>query len=295
MLVFTSNAETYDSIATLIKNIDYSKIDANVKTIKTVDEFLKKSKFYTTDEDKSRACYIFVMSYLKYKTDSNDFLNKKILFESVNKHKNIKDVEYKVRSEFVIKHKFGVCIDYAIFYKYLCAQLGLECVVVEGFVKEYNYFLKKSELGPHAWNIVYINGNKILVDVTFDDVYNFDCRWYSVKPSIFIESHIPDDIINFEFNCLEDYSVNINGITIQANGMFTDKVYEYYKLNEKQINVNNLRYSEFQLLDKPITLENFICSKVLHYYNGKEWYRGKTSIDYVPLKTLPLNYYNLYL
>lgn len=59
-----------------------------------------------------------------------------------------------------------VCEGFAKAFKFLCDKIGLECWVVSG---------KGSSsigAGPHAWNIVRINGYYHHVDVTWDNQYS---------------------------------------------------------------------------------------------------------------------------
>ncbi len=54
-----------------------------------------------------------------------------------------------------------VCEGYALAFNYLCNMYGFKCVTVVGYVY--------SASEPHAWNLVYGEGNWYFVDVTWDD------------------------------------------------------------------------------------------------------------------------------
>ena len=56
-----------------------------------------------------------------------------------------------------------VCEGYAKAYKYLCDMAKLQCLVVLGDATP-----PFQDPGPHAWNMVNLNGNVYHVDVTFD-------------------------------------------------------------------------------------------------------------------------------
>ena len=65
----------------------------------------------------------------------------------------------------LLKHKC-VCEGFAKAMKYLCDKISLECYVVCGTGNS------PLAMGPHAWNIVRINGYYHHVDVTWDNQYS---------------------------------------------------------------------------------------------------------------------------
>ena len=67
----------------------------------------------------------------------------------------------------LIKHKC-VCDGFAKAMKYLCDQIGIECYVVNGIGSNVQ------DSGPHAWNIVNIDGCYQHVDVTWDNQFMDD-------------------------------------------------------------------------------------------------------------------------
>lgn len=70
----------------------------------------------------------------------------------------------------VIKRRHAVCEGYAELYKALCTAMGVEAVVVTGHAKAYGYRQGERFEGKdpnHAWNAVKVNGQWLLVDVTW--------------------------------------------------------------------------------------------------------------------------------
>lgn len=77
------------------------------------------------------------------------------------------DYSFKAESYYpsgLLLNKTGVCQAYALLYKGLCIRAGIECEMVEGMAGEPG---EVPEL--HGWNVVYIDGKELYVDVTFDD------------------------------------------------------------------------------------------------------------------------------
>jgi hypothetical protein len=69
--------------------------------------------------------------------------------------------------------KVAVCDGYAHAYRLILGRLGVECMYVEGYIKD------RSDVG-HAWNIVKIDGVYSHVDATWDDqpVRDEDVIWH---------------------------------------------------------------------------------------------------------------------
>ncbi|XP_046575354.1 kyphoscoliosis peptidase-like [Haliotis rubra] len=74
-------------------------------------------------------------------------------------------------AERVLQKRQGVCEGYANLFLSLCSEVGIPCKMVIGFSKGRNYnpeigFTPESETA-HAWNIVYVSGQWLPVDVTW--------------------------------------------------------------------------------------------------------------------------------
>jgi len=61
----------------------------------------------------------------------------------------------------------AVCAGYARSYQYLLNRVGIDAWTVEGYAGEIEN--KQTELEPHAWNLVWIDGTCVYTDVTWDD------------------------------------------------------------------------------------------------------------------------------
>ncbi|MBR2869742.1 MAG: hypothetical protein IKB88_11860 [Clostridia bacterium] len=78
------------------------------------------------------------------------------------------------------------CAGYARAYKFLCEKAGIHCIYVRGDDKDG---------GPHAWNMVKINGNNYFVDVTYDDYRGevFCSReFFMLSTEELLRTHIPN-------------------------------------------------------------------------------------------------------
>jgi len=266
-----SFAENKDSILFSLKNFDYSKIDSVVVASNfEVTDFIKHASLYKTEKEKVRAVYVFVVSYMTY---SN---GEKIQY-------------YESGVKFAIKYKTGVCHEYACLFKYLCNELGIECEKISGYSKSYNFINNISSLSAHVWNMVKIDGRNYLLDVTYEDAYNdndIKGHWFLVKPEYFIETHYPDSDY-YQIDYMTQTYVLYNGRKIPWTAWYLHKILKVYRANQEHANELSKKHSYAQCLNRPITLEYFICSKTKTLHLDVKGYR--------PITTLPANYKNLYL
>ena len=100
----------------------------------------------------------------------------------------------------VIKRGYAVCAGYADVFKYVCDALEIECEIVSGYARGYSSGLFKNANvmnTNHAWNIVTIEGEKYLIDSTWDAGYvngrkyaaKYRTDYFLTDPSIFIYNH----------------------------------------------------------------------------------------------------------
>lgn len=106
----------------------------------------------------------------------------------------------------VWKNRVAVCSGFAALYQSLCQAGGLECKVVSGYAKGFDYRNdKRLKEVNHDWNVVRTNGRWILVDVTWGEgfatsagkgisaVKKFDPFWFDTPPEAFVFSHLPEE------------------------------------------------------------------------------------------------------
>lgn len=114
---------------------------------------------HQADYDKARSLHDYLKSNLEYDDDATG--KKKFKSQNFIEAHNIIGA--------LLKHKC-VCEGFAKAFKFLCDKIGLECWVVSGTGGS------TISSGPHAWNIVKINGYYHHVDVTWDNQYSDSSR-----------------------------------------------------------------------------------------------------------------------
>lgn len=106
-----------------------------------------------------------------------------------------------ISEENVIKHalerKMALCGGFAMLFKSLCADVGIKAEVVHGFTKDYSGELQKRKAPHHTWNVVKLNGEWQLLDITWAISHGIknkpDNFWFLTRPKDFIYSHYPED------------------------------------------------------------------------------------------------------
>lgn len=104
----------------------------------------------SSDYDKALAAYRYLTEnctydYYMMSQSGNDLVH---MFDSV---------DYPHEINYMLTYHKGVCFEYALTYQALCYVLGLECYVVTG-----------NAGGPHAWNMVQVDGQWYQADATWD-------------------------------------------------------------------------------------------------------------------------------
>ena len=180
--------------------------------VNTPDPDMKKiPTSVTTQRQKNPAEFIRLLAeYINEKSESD--------FERVKKAHDwvALNIKYDTQSYFsgrfssqdfdaVIKRGNAVCAGYSDVFKYLCDALEIECIIVEGHARwnigDEIYKYDDVMISNHAWNIVTIDGEKYLIDTTWDSGYlqgrNFEVRYktdyFFADPAIFIYNHFSYD------------------------------------------------------------------------------------------------------
>ena len=164
----------------------YAKTDSvaasvNGASIAIVHNILTKK--LSTDEEKSRAFYIWMTHHINY--DVQEWLRPD-------------KFPAKQEPEQVFKNKKAVCSGYSELFLEFCNLSGIPCYVASGYTRVNNNF----EPSGHAWNIVFVNGKWQQVDVTWgsggidqENIYvkDFQEKYFLPGPDDFLNTHYPLD------------------------------------------------------------------------------------------------------
>lgn len=171
-----------------LKTFDYSKADSIAinfpkKKYKSTTEIVAPlTESFVTEHEKFRVIFRWITENIEYNKSAA----------------NAADADKVVR-----KNK-AVCQGFANLLKEMCESANITCDVIVGYtktdVKDIERKLKKTD---HAWNMVTLNGQKYLVDVTWaTSKYNmvtrkfqkdFDEHYFLTPPEKFILDHLPEN------------------------------------------------------------------------------------------------------
>ncbi|MEK6153856.1 transglutaminase domain-containing protein [Flavobacteriaceae bacterium 3-367] len=190
---------------------DYQRVDTIVsKYPKRFSSTAKLAKLisndFKTESDKVRAVFFWIADNVKYDPKEDG----KFAYEYSDKAEYLeKERKYNNKlSERVISKGVAVCEGYSVLFREVCQDLGIKSKVAQGASKTIVKDIGKRFYIDHAWNIVEIDGNSYLVDVTWgagtygpDFQKELDNAFYLTPPEVFINRHYPE---NYDDALLED-------------------------------------------------------------------------------------------
>lgn len=138
-------------------NLELQPDSVHRKLYARTDQILKKIlKPNMTDEQKVKAIFDYVVTRIQYSGEMDDI-------SAINALKAIEEGK-------------GVCVHYTSLFHYLATRAGIPTFPLTG----------PSFVGPHAWNMVYLNGKWVHVDATLaDGKKNIDYTYY-MKDAMFM-------------------------------------------------------------------------------------------------------------
>lgn len=201
LIVFSeiSTAQDYERVDTLVENYP-----TNYKEPKNLAS--KISEDFTNEFDQVRAVYNWIAYNVAY--DWNEEQRNGIIYYSKDDLIQKERIYQSKLSKRVISKKKAICEGYSYLFKELCDQLNIECTVVIGGAKTEIKDIYSSWASDHAWNVVSINNNKYLIDVTWGagsmDGKTFErdpnYTYFFTDPNDLIKNHYPEDYKNSLLN-----------------------------------------------------------------------------------------------
>ena len=195
-------------ISYTVQSQDFSLVDAKVLSYpayKSPESLAKRiEKDFSSDIDKTRAAFRWLTKYITYDYEQLKRGRRVIKFQYFSEEERIKklsDITNNLVSTAFKKRK-GVCEEYAQSLKKLCNLMGIESDVIKGNVRS-----SPREIGlprkqtNHAWNIVKINNNWIIVDATWASGAVINGKWnrkfsnyyFNIPKNKIGKTHFPDN------------------------------------------------------------------------------------------------------
>ncbi len=130
---------------------------------------------FSTDKEKVRAVYTWVINNIEYSKDSMYQFNRW-------------GIDPEINMNAVLRRRKGVCENYAALFCNLLVKCGVQSVVVTGYTTINN----NTYWNGHGWVAVNVDGEWLLCDPTWDAGYN-SYNYFLLQPVQFIQTHMPFD------------------------------------------------------------------------------------------------------
>jgi Transglutaminase-like superfamily len=160
---------------------EFASIDRKVLNIPAAETYSSASiagyvqSNFKTDLEKLRAIYSWVITNIRYDTDSMFPINWSL--------------EHEEKIAATLRRRRGVCENYAALFTDIALKSGFPSFVVSGYTRVQGSVNRAG----HSWCAVYLRQEWFLCDPTWDNGYAGNTKYFLVSPAEFIESHIPFD------------------------------------------------------------------------------------------------------
>ncbi|WP_207431086.1 transglutaminase domain-containing protein [Sabulibacter ruber] len=188
-------------------------------------------KPFDSDIEKARSIYSWIVANIRYD-------------HALAKQKNRKRSSIKL----ILNKKRAVCLGYSDLYKAMCTIAGIECVVVPGYSRFYNFNAKRKERftwSDHAWNAVKLTGKWHLLDATWErkeeekNGKTIGQEYFLANPKSFVLDHLPENPTWQLLSCpisLNDFKTGTDELTKQLDNdafciSFKDSIAALHKLH----------------------------------------------------------------
>jgi transglutaminase/protease-like cytokinesis protein 3 len=220
------------------------------------------SRDFTTEEDKVRAIYGWIINNISYDPDEY----KKFNFNFKNyRERNAK--EEKTRENVIrrtLEKGIAVCEGYAMLFEKLCELQGISNYLVRGDIKTNFDDIGRAFKQTHMWNVAMIDGKPYLFDPTwgagkYRDKFIKEPSYffYKTPPDLFFKTHYPsmledafiDKIVSREvFSTMPliiDEKLRLDDIETPMHGLLrTDEYFDevFFTLNNCSANEVTFSY-----------------------------------------------------
>lgn len=161
---------------------------------------------FSLPEEKARAIFTWIalnveydIKALKSGPKTNSFTYSSLEEKDLKLQKLRQDLAVQT-----LRKRKAVCQGYSTLYKYMCDLLSIDCEIITGTCRTRKEDIGKLPLiSNHVWNVVKINNEWKLIDVTWGAGYvnenashffpEFNDIYFFSNPEIFFLKHFPED------------------------------------------------------------------------------------------------------
>ncbi len=190
----------------------YETVDEHARSVEpgnaSIEQFTNKVLVagLTDDLSKVRAIYVWITENIAY--DCRKFHQQNGSFRvrytsEEDLQKQLAAIDQK-NLERTLKHRRGVCQDYAFLFNTMCEAAGIESITIKGYVPSGARMIgQRPETSNHTWNAFSIDGQWHLLDATWGSGFvnaevtsfkkQFRDEFFLMAPSDMIKTHFPEE------------------------------------------------------------------------------------------------------
>lgn len=155
------------------------------------------SRDFTTDEDKVRAVFYWLITHVAY--DPDEYKKFNYTFKNYRERNQKEEETRKKIIDRTLKKGRAVCEGYAMVFEKVLGLQGIQNYVVRGDTKTQFKDIGRTFNTNHMWNIAYIDGLPYLFDVTWAAgryttkfIKEPNETFYKTEPTLFVNTHYPE-------------------------------------------------------------------------------------------------------
>lgn len=188
---FSQNYELIDKKVSNYPNYT----DIQTLSIRIINDF-------NSDEERVRAIFSWITQNISYNTNINPYVANglKSYFSEYQKARDLKK-EKKEKMNSIMKTKKAMCYGYSLLFKNLCEKIEVKSKIIYGYTRTNPKIIGINRTyKDHAWNLVKINNEWKIIDVTwasgYEDIYSkrfvkrFNDYYFFTDPNNFIKHHL---------------------------------------------------------------------------------------------------------
>ncbi len=174
----------YTSVFSQKNNSDHNlqrvdKIIRSYRSVSSIEDLYRRIDYdFNTKLEKVRAIYTWIALNLTY-NDSNVIPSPELLaYYNDDALRRLQEYKNEQILEKAFKNRRAVCAGYSLLFKKMCDLMKIENELIRGYTKTSPHKIgviprKKN----HVWNAVKIDGEWLLMDVTFGSGYDYRGVW----------------------------------------------------------------------------------------------------------------------
>ncbi len=244
--------------------------DSLTRTTEAIAGYVNSN--FTTDKEKVRAIFIWVVTNIQYDVEN---------MYAINFYEQKADKIARA-----LKARKGICGNYAELFNDICLNANLKSYVIEGYTKQNGF----ADYIAHAWCAALIDNTWFMFDPTWGSGYIINNKFYKrvndtyfkVPPSSLLKSHMPFDylwqFVKYPVTNQEFYEGTTSQNNLKAFFNFNDSIVVYNKQSHidqltssaRRIEANGLKNSLIfdRLQHIKLEIENYKNSQTVGLYNN---------------------------